>query len=86
MNLSEFDRACLSGDLGKASQFAMSILMRIGEIQSAAEMIDITRAHIDSTLFQGDATLEFAEKLAHMGAKVVVPTTLNVSGVDENGW
>ena len=86
MNLSEFDRSCLAGDLGKASQFAMSILMRIGEIQSAAEMIDITRAHIDSTLFQGDATLEFAEKLSHMGAKVVVPTTLNVSGVDENGW
>jgi predicted aconitase len=86
MNLSEFDRDCLAGDLGKASQFAMSILVRIGEIQSAAEMINITRAHIDSTLFQGDATLEFAERLAHMGAKVVVPTTLNVSGVDENGW
>ncbi len=86
MNLSEFDRACLAEDLGKASQFAMSILVRIGEIQDAEEMIDITRAHIDSTLFQGDATLEFAERLVHMGAKVVVPTTLNVSGVDELGW
>ena len=86
MNLSEFDRACLAGDLDKASQFAMSILVRIGEIQDAEEMLDITRAHIDSTLFQGDATLEFAERLVHMGAKVVVPTTLNVSGVDELGW
>ncbi len=86
MNLSEFDRACLAGDLGKAPQIAMSILVRIGEIQAAEEMIDITRAHIDSTLFQGDATLEFAERLVHMGAKVVVPTTLNVSGVDELGW
>jgi predicted aconitase len=86
MNLSEFDRACLAEVLGKASQFAMSILVRIGEIQDAEEMLDITRAHIDSTLFQGDATLEFAERLVHMGAKVVVPTTLNVSGVDELGW
>jgi len=86
MNLSEFDRACLAGDLGPASQFSMSILVRMGELQQAAEMIDITRAHIDSTLFQGDATLEFAERLANMDAKVVVPTTLNVSGVDEFGW
>ncbi|MGH9833519.1 MAG: aconitase X, partial [Blastocatellia bacterium] len=36
--------------------------------------------------YQGDATLEFAEHLAGLGAKVVVPTTLNVSGVDEHGW
>jgi len=86
MDLSDFDRACLSGDHGPASQFAMSILVRMGEIQDAEEMIDITRAHIDSTLFQGDATLEFAERLTNMGAKVVVPTTLNVSGVDELGW
>ena len=86
MNLSDFDRACVAGEHGPANQFAMSILVRIGEIESAAEMIDISRAHIDSTLYQGDATLEFAERLANMGAKVVVPTTLNVSGVDETGW
>lgn len=86
MDLSDFDRACLAGDQGAAPQFAMSILVRMGEIQGAERMIDITRAHIDSTLYQGDATLEFAERLAKMGAKVTVPTTLNVSGVDEMGW
>ena len=75
MNLSEFVRACLAGDLDKASQFAMSILVRIGEIQDAEEMLDITRAHNDSTLFQGDATPEFAERLVHMGAQVGVPPT-----------
>jgi hypothetical protein len=86
MHLSDFDRACLAGEHGPASQFAMSILVRMGEIQDAERLIDISRAHIDSTLYQGDATLEFAERLAKMGAKVVVPTTLNVSGVDELGW
>jgi predicted aconitase len=86
MNLSEFDQACLAGEVGRASQFSMKILVRMGDIQDAAEMIDIHRAHIDSTLFQGDATLEYAERLSGMGAKVVVPTTLNVSGVDEMGW
>lgn len=86
MDLSSFDRACLGGERGPASKFAMSILVRMGEIQGAARMIDISRAHIDSTLYQGDATLEFAERLAKMGARVAVPTTLNVSGVDELGW
>jgi predicted aconitase len=86
LSLSEYDRACLDGDLGPACQFAMSILVRMAEIYEAAELIDITRAHIDSSLYQGDATLEFAERLASMGAKVSVPSTLNVSGVDEHGW
>jgi hypothetical protein len=86
MHLSDFDRACLAREHGPACHFAMSILVRMGEIEGAERMIDITRAHIDSTLYQGDATLEFAERLARMGAQVVVPTTLNVSGVDEMGW
>ena len=86
MNLSEYDQACLAGDHGPACKFTMSILVRVGEIQEAEELIDITRTHIDSSLFMGDATLEFAERLAGMGAQVKVPSTLNVSGVDQHGW
>ncbi len=86
MNLSEYDQACLAGDHGPACKFTMSILVRMGEIQEAEELIDITRTHIDSSLFMGDATLEFAERLAGMGAQVKVPSTLNVSGVDQHGW
>jgi len=65
---------------------AMRIIARMAEICGAESLMDITGAHIDSALFQGDATLEFAERLAGLGAKIVVPTTLNVSGVDEHGW
>jgi predicted aconitase len=86
LTLSEYDRACLAGDLGPACQFAMSILVRMAEIYEAEELLDISRAHIDSSLYQGDATLEFAERLVSMNAKVSVPSTLNVSGVDEHGW
>ena len=49
-------------------------------------LLDITHAHIDSTIYIGDATLEFAERLATLGARVAVPTSLNVSGLDEHGW
>ncbi len=86
VKLSNDDRAQLAGERGPAAQMAMRIIARMAEVCGADSLMDITGAHIDSALFQGDATLEFAERLAGLGAKVVVPTTLNVSGVDEHGW
>ena len=71
VRLSDKDRALLAGDHGPAARFAMSILVRMAEVEGAEEMLDVVGAHIDSTLYQGDATLEFAERLADMGAQVV---------------
>ena len=65
---------------------AMSIVARMAEVADATELLDITGAHIDSTVYIGEAGLEFAERLASLGAKVSVPTTLNVSGLDEHHW
>src|SRR5262245_1761058 len=76
----------LDGDHGPAPQLAMSILVRMADVYGASELMDISQAHIDSTIYLGDATLEFAERLASLGARVAVPTSLNVSGVDECGW
>src|SRR5260221_5922592 len=76
----------LDGARGPAAQLAMSIVVRMADVYGASELMDISQAHIDSTIYLGDATLEFAERLASLGAKVAVPTTLNVSGVDECGW
>ncbi|MGH9939639.1 MAG: aconitase X [Blastocatellia bacterium] len=84
--MSADDHAQLTGERGPAAQMAMRIIARMAEVRGADSLMDITGAHIDSALYQGDATLEFAERLAGLGAKVVVPTTLNVSGVDEHGW
>jgi predicted aconitase len=84
--LSDRDRAMLDGAHGPAAQLAMSILVRMADVYGARELMDISQAHIDSTIYLGDATLEFAERLASLGARVVVPTSLNVSGVDECGW
>jgi cis-L-3-hydroxyproline dehydratase len=86
MLLTDKDRKMLSGEKGPAPQLAMSILVRMADVYGAASLMDITQAHIDSTIYLGDATLEFAERLASLGAKVAVPTSLNVSGVDECGW
>jgi predicted aconitase len=74
------------GEGGPAQALAMAILVRMADVYGATELMDISQAHIDSTIYLGDATLEFAERLASLGARVAVPTSLNVSGVDECGW
>ncbi|MGH9337007.1 MAG: aconitase X, partial [Vicinamibacteria bacterium] len=37
-------------------------------------------------IYVGDAGLEFAERLASLGGRVAVPSTVNVSGLDEHHW
>src|SRR5262245_4434116 len=86
LELTDRDRAMANGEHGPAPALAMSILLRMADVYGAGELMDISQAHIDSTLYLGDATLEFAERLASLGARVAVPTSLNVSGVDECGW
>jgi cis-L-3-hydroxyproline dehydratase len=86
LSLSAKDLEMLHGEHGPATKMAMSILLRMAEISGAEELLNITGAHIDSTVYIGDAGLEFAERLASLGARVAVPTTLNVSGLDEYHW
>jgi len=86
LHLSDYDQALLDGAHGEAARLAMRILVRMAVVFEAETLMDISAAHIDSTVFQGDATMEYAERLAALGAKVAVPTSLNVSGVDEYGW
>ncbi|MYL05548.1 MAG: DUF521 domain-containing protein, partial [Gemmatimonadales bacterium] len=64
------DLALLRGDAGEGARLAMSILARMADVVGARELLDITAAHIDSSLYQGPATLEFAERLADGGAQV----------------
>ena len=86
LHLTDNDRSLLAGERGPGSRMAMRIIVRMAEVFDAGELLDITAAHIDSTIFMGDATLEYAERLADLGATVAVPATSNVSGVDEHGW
>ena len=85
-SLSSHDQDMLAGKHGPAAKMALSIVARMAEVVHARELLDISAAHIDSTIYIGEAGLEFAERLASLGAKVAVPTSLNVSGVDEYHW
>src|SRR5262249_67143 len=86
LKLSDPERAMLSGEHGPAAQPALSIVVPMAEVYGTDRLMDISHAHVDSAIYLGDATLEFAERLAALGARVAVPTSLNVSGVDQCGW
>ncbi|MEZ4519768.1 MAG: aconitase X catalytic domain-containing protein [Chloroflexota bacterium] len=60
----------------------MRILVTMAEVYGAERLLDIESAHIDGCLYHGYSGLEFAERLAEGGARVVVPTTLNVGAMD----
>ncbi len=82
VSLSGDDRAALRGDRGEAVRFAMRILVRTADAMQARELLDVASAHIDGCLYHGRAGLDFAQRLSADGARVVVPTTLNVSSLD----
>lgn len=82
LELDERDEALLAGEGGPAAALAMRLVVRLAEVQDATRLIDVESAHIDACLYHGRAGLEFAERLAHDGGRVEVPTTLNVSSLD----
>lgn len=86
LHLTEKDEQMLHSDHDPATRMATRILVRMAEVSHAQRLLDICAAHIDSSIYIGEAGLEFAERLASLGAQVSVPTTLNVSGIDEHHW
>jgi predicted aconitase len=86
LSMTPRDEAMLAGEHGPAVRMAMSIIVRMARVQDAPALLDIEQAHIDSSIYVGAAGLEFAERLADLGARVSVPSTLNVSSLDEHHW
>jgi predicted aconitase len=82
VRLRDSDRALLAGAEGPAGQVAMRIVVEMARVAGAAELLDVTSAHIDGCLYHGRAGLDFAERLLRDGAAVRVPTTLNVASLD----
>lgn len=60
----------------------MRLVVRAAEALGADRLIPISGAHVDSCLYHGEATIEFADRLVDGGARVAVPTTLNVGALD----
>lgn len=86
LELTEADRAMLVGQGGVAVQQAMRIICAMAVQQGARSLVDVTQAHIDGCIYASPANLTFAEKMAELGARVRVPTTMNAISVDRANW
>lgn len=86
LTLSDDERAMLNGEAGPAVALAMRILARMAPLYGADRFIEVTKAHIDGLVYEGNAGLAFAERLADLGGRVTVPTSLNVMSMDRTHW
>jgi predicted aconitase len=80
--LTPYDEDLLSGHRGEAPRMAMRIILEMARVAGAQRLIDVRSAHIDGCLYHGRAGLDFAERLASVGGRVVVRATLNVGSLD----
>jgi hypothetical protein len=88
MNLTVEEQDMLAGKHGEGIRKAMEILVALGEIYGARDMVPITSSQVSGVSYKnlGDAGLEFLQDWAAKGARVIVPTTLNPAGVDIECW
>jgi len=82
VGLTDHEQAMLAGARGEGVALAMRLVVGLAEAMRAESLLPITGAHIDSCLYHGRSSLDFADRLVGGGAEVLVPTTLNVSSLD----
>ena len=86
VRLTEHEERLLRGEAGRGAQTSMRIVVEMAEICEAAALLEVSQAHIDGCGLLSDAGVEFAEKLVSEGARVAVPTTLNMGPLDLQQW
>lgn len=82
LTLTADERAMLDGESGPAVAMAMRIVVGVARANVATRLLEIESAHVDGCIYDGRASLDFAQHLADLGGKVRVRTTLNVGSLD----
>ncbi len=88
LTLTKREQAILDGKEGQARQFAMEIVTKVAEGSGAKRLIPINSVHLVLHAYKSafDAGVIAAEKIADMGAKFSVPTTIDPYGMDAEDW
>lgn len=84
MYLNPEEEAMLAGDFGPGVRRAMEVIVALGKIYGAQELVPVQSVQVAGVSYKnlGDAGLEFLYEWARQGARVRVPTTLNPAGMD----
>lgn len=82
------EQAILDGEAGPASQKAMEIVVALGKIYRAKNLVPIQSTQVSGVSYGniGEAGLEFLEEWASLGAKCTVKSTLNPAANDLQSW
>ena len=84
MYLTPEEKAMLAGDCGPGVKKAMEIIVALGKIYGAQDLVAVQSVQVAGVSYKnlGDAGLEFLHEWAGQRAQVRVPTTLNPAGMD----
>ncbi len=88
MYLTPEEQAMLAGDQGPGVQKAMELVVALGQIYGAQELVPVSSVQVSGVSYKnlGDAGVAFLREWAEQGARVRVPTTLNPAGMDLEDW
>jgi len=88
MILSPEEKHILNGGEGSGAQKAMEILVALGKIFHAKEMVPVSSAQISGVSYYniGDHGLDFLTDWAASGAKTKIPALMNPAGMDRTLW
>ncbi len=88
LQLSTEEKRLLAGAEGPGIQRAMEIVVTLGRIYGAPDLIPVSHVQIAGVSYKnlGDAGVRFLHNWAQEGARVRVPTTLNPAGMELQRW
>jgi predicted aconitase len=87
MKLTDDEKRMLQGDEGRASRKAMEIIVALGKIFGAGELVPVFSVQVSGVSYHnlGEAGLEWLEEMALDGRAATV-ATLNPAGMDLEAW
>lgn len=88
MQLTKEQQKMFDNELGEAPAQAMQILVALGKIYKAKNLIPISSAQVSGVSYEtiGDAGLEYLQDYVKKGAKVKTLTFLNPAGMDRDQY
>lgn len=88
MRLTLDEQKMLNGEYGYPVQKGMEILVQLGEIYGAEEMLTVSNVHMPgaSVVVAGEAGTKFVEEMVGKEGKFKTLTTLNTSAIDFKHW
>ena len=88
MYLTKNEENMLSGEMGEGIQKAMEIIVALGKIYNAENLVEVKSVQVAGVSYKnlGDAGIKFLEEWAKKGGKISVKTTLNPAGMDLLNW